>query len=252
MERMLVVVFEDESEAYEGTKALRQLDLEGSITVYAHAVVVKNPDGAVIARERDDQGPFGLLVGTALGALIGVLGGLTGIGIGGTVGLAAGGALDLHNARVGEDFIDDVTKALSPGRAAVIAEIEEEATGPVDAQMGAIGGTVFRRALSEVEHAVHEEHLAAMKADLAQMKAEHAQAHVERRIKLQEKINQLESSLQAQLEKAKERREAAELEARAKVELLQKKAAAAKARAAAKAKAGDYPVSHSRSFREGR
>jgi len=241
MERMLVVVFENESKAYEGTKVLRQLDLDGSITVYAHAVVLKNPDGAVIARERNDQGPFGLLVGTALGALIGALGGLAGIAIGGTVGLGAGGALDLHNARVGEDFIDDVTKSLSPGRAAVIAEIEEDATGPVDAGMGAIGGTVFRRALSEVKHTVHEEHLAAMKADLAQMKAEHAQARAERKVKLQEKINQLESRLQARLQKAKERREAAELEARAKAELLQKKAAAAKARAAAEAKAGGLP-----------
>ena len=242
MERMLVAVFENESKANEGTKVLRQLDLEGSITVYAHAVVVKNPDGAVIAREHDDQGPYGLLVGTALGALIGVLGGLAGVGIGGTVGLVAGSAADLHNARVGEDFIDDVAKALSPGRAAIVAEIQEEWTDPVDSRMQAIGGTVFRRALSEVKQTIHEEHLAAMKADLAQMKAEHAQAYAERKIKLQEKINQLDSKLQAQLQKAKDRREAAEREARAKVELLQAKAAAAKIKAAAKAKADEIDI----------
>ena len=232
MQRMLVVVFENEGKAYEGAKVLRQLDLEGSITVFAHAVVVKNPDGAVIARERDDQGPYGLLVGTALGALLGALGGLAGIGIGGTVGLVAGGAVDFHNARVGENFIDDVVKALSPKRAAVVAEIEEDATGPVDSQMEAIGGTVFRRVLSEVRHTIHEEHIAAMKADLAQMRAEHAQARAERKAKLQDKIIQLDSRLQELLQKAKERREAAEREQRAKVELLQKKAAAAKARAA--------------------
>ena len=237
MQRMLVVVFQNESKAYEGVKALRQLDLDGSITVYAHAVVVKNPDGAVVARERDDQGPFGLLVGTALGALLGVLGGSAGLAIGATVGLVAGGVADLRNARVGEEFIDDVAKALSPNRAAVVAEIEEDATGPVDAQMEAIGGTVFRRALSEVKHTIHEEHLAALQADLAQMKAEHAQARAERKAKLQEKINQLDSKLQALLQKAKERGEAAQREAQAKVELLQKKAAAAKAEAAAKAKA---------------
>jgi uncharacterized membrane protein len=242
MERMLVVLFENESKAYEGTKVLRQLDLDNTITVFAHAVVVKNPDGAVITRERDDQGPFGLLVGTALGALIGVLGGLAGIGIGGTIGLAAGGAVDLQDARVTEDFVDDVAKALLPNRAAVVAEIEEDATGPVDIQMEAIGGTVFRRGLSEVKHTIHDQHIAAIKADLAQIKAEHAQAHAERKIKLQEKINQLESRLQAQLQKAKERREAAELEARAKIELLQKKAAAAKASAAAKAKAAELPI----------
>jgi len=242
MQRMLVVVFENESTAQEGTKALRQLDLQNYLTIYRHAIVAKNADGAITVREVDDRGPFGLLVGTALGALLGALGGLAGIGIGGTVGLVAGGAADFHDAWVGEDFIDDVIAALVPNRAAVVAEVEEEATGPVDAAMEAIGGTVFRRALSEVKHIIDDEHVAAIKADLAEMKAEHAQAHADRKARLQEKINQLELRLQAQLQKAKERREAAEREARAKVELLQKKAAAAKADAAAKAQAAEIHI----------
>jgi uncharacterized membrane protein len=242
MKRMLVVVFENENKAYEGTKVLRQLDLDGSITVHAHAVVVKNPDGAVIARARDDQGPYGLLVGTVLGVLVGALGGSAGVGIGGTVGLVAGNAVDLYNAMVGEDFIDDVTKVLLPNRAAVVAEIEEESTNPVDSRMQAIGGTVFRRALSEVRHTTNDAWIAAIKADLAQMKAEHAQAHAERKARLQKKIEQLESRLQAHLQKAKERRKAAEREARVKVELLQKKAMAAKAKAAAKAKTAEPPI----------
>jgi len=37
------------------------------------------------------------------------------------------------------------------------------------------GGT-FRRALSDIKHTIHDEKVAAMKADLAQMKAEHAKA----------------------------------------------------------------------------
>jgi len=232
MQRMLVVVFENESKADEGTKALRQLDLHNYVTVYRHAIVVKNPDGTLTVKESDDRGPFGLLVGTALGALLGALGGLAGIGIGGTLGLLAGGAVDLNNAWVAEDFVDDVANALLPGRAAVVAEIEEDETAPVDTQMEVARGTVFRRALSEVKHTIDDDHIAAIRADLAQLKAEHAQAHADRKAKLLGKINQLESRLQEQLQKATKRREAAENEARAKVELLQKKAAAAKAKAA--------------------
>ena len=63
--------------------------------------------------------------------------------------------------------------------------------------METIGGTVFRRALSDVEDTVDDEDIAAIKADLAQMKAEHAQARADRKAKLQEKINQLDSKLQA-------------------------------------------------------
>ena len=142
-----------------------------------------------------------------------------------------GGAADLNNARIGEDFIDDVTKTLLPNRVAVVAEIDEDWTTPVDTRMEAIGGSVFRRTLSEVKQTIHEENVAAMKADLAQMKAEHAKAHVDRKAKLQEKINQLDSKIQVQLQKAKDRREAAERQAQAKVQVLKAKAAAAKAKA---------------------
>jgi len=232
MDRMLVVVFDNESKAYEGKKALMQLDIDGSISVYAHAVVVKNADGTTTVRESNDRGPLGTLVGTTLGSLIGLLGGPAGFAIGAAVGFLGGGTLDLDKARIGEDFVDDVAAVLLPNKAAVVAEIEEDWTSPVDTRMEAIGGTIFRRALSEVKHTIHDEHIAAIKADLAQMKAEHAEAHADRKGKLQEKINQLDSKLQAQLQKAKEQRQAAEREAQAKAELLKAKAAVAKAKAA--------------------
>ncbi len=231
MDRMLVVVFDNETKAYEGRKALLQLDGEGSISVYAYAVLTKHADGTATIKQGDDSGPLGTLAGTALGSLIGLLGGPVGMAIGATAGLAAGSAADIDNARIGEDFLDDVTKQLLPNRVAVVAEIEENWTTPVDTRMAAIGGTVFRRALSEARKTSNEEEVGAMKADLAQMKAELTQAHADHRAKLQEKINQLDSKIQTQLQKAKDRREAAERQAQAKAKILAAKAKAAVARA---------------------
>jgi uncharacterized membrane protein len=79
MDRMLVVVFDNESKAYEGKKALLQLDGEGSITAYAYAVVAKNSDGTTTVKQGDDSGPLGTLTGTALGSFIGLLGGPAGL-----------------------------------------------------------------------------------------------------------------------------------------------------------------------------
>jgi uncharacterized membrane protein len=231
MDRMLVVVFDSESKAYEGKEALLQLDREGSISVYAYAVVAKNADGTATVKQGDDSGPLGTLAGTSLGSLIGLLGGPVGLAVGAAVGFLAGATADLDNARIGGDFIDDVTKVLLPRRVAVVAEINEDWTTPVDLRMEPIGGIVFRRALSAVTDTVNEEEVAAIKADIAQLKAEHAQAHADRKAKVQEKINQLDSKLQAQLQKAKERRQAAEREAQARVQVLKGKAAAAKASA---------------------
>jgi uncharacterized membrane protein len=231
MDRMLVVVFDKEVKAYEGKKALQQLDGEGSISVYAYAVLSKNPDGTSGVKQGDDSGPIATLVGTSFGSLVGALAGPAGLAIGASVGALTGSAFDMHDARIGDDFIDDVTKALTPGKFALVAEIDEDWITPVDTRMEAIGGTVYRRALSDVKQTIHEENVNAMKADLAQMKAEHAKARADRKANLQDKISQLDSKIQAQLQKAKERREAAERQAQVKVQVLKAKAAAAEAKA---------------------
>jgi uncharacterized membrane protein len=231
MNRMLVVVFGNEGKAYEGRRALLDLDRDGSITAYAYAVITKNPDGTSTVKEGDDAGPLGTLVGTAIGSLIGLLGGPAGLAIGATAGLLGGMTADLDNARISEDFVDDVSKQLTPGRVALVAEIDEEWTTPVDIRMESLGGIVFRRALADVRDTANSEEMAAMKADLAQLKAEQAQAKADRKAKLQEKINQLDARIQQHLQRAKEQREAAQARAQAKANLLKTKAAAARAKA---------------------
>ena len=78
MDRMSVVVFDTEKKSYEGKQTLLQLDGEGSIVLYAYAVVAKDADGSVTVRQSDDPGPLGSLIGTSLGSLIGLLGGPAG------------------------------------------------------------------------------------------------------------------------------------------------------------------------------
>ena len=231
MDRMLVVVFGTESKAFEAKKALHDLDTEDIIVVYDEAVIARNADGSATVRQSDDPRPIGTLAGAALGALIGLLGGPVGAALGAAAGLAAGGTVDIDRARISEDFVEDVREKLLPERFALVAEIQEDTTTPVDERMEALGGTVIRRALAEVKHKVHDENVAAMKADRAQFKAEHAKAHADRKAKLQEKINQLDSKIQARLEKAKQQRQAAEAQAKAKAEILQAKAAALKIKA---------------------
>jgi uncharacterized membrane protein len=64
MDRMLVVVFDNESKAYKGKEALQLLDREGSISLYAFAVVTKNVDGTATVKQSDDASPLGMLAGT--------------------------------------------------------------------------------------------------------------------------------------------------------------------------------------------
>ena len=66
MERMLVVVFDNEKKAYEGKKALGELQAEGNLTIYQEAVILKHADGTVSVKQVDDSGPANTLTGTAV------------------------------------------------------------------------------------------------------------------------------------------------------------------------------------------
>ena len=232
MNRILVVVFSEISKAFDGADALKSLDHEDSITLYAWAIITKNTDGTSIVNEEHNHVGLRTLAGTSLGSVIGLLGGPTGVAIGAAAGSLAGITADLDNARIGADFVDEISRQLAPHTFALLADIEEGWTPWVDLRMEELGGIVYRRALSDVKHTIHEENVNAMKVDLAQMKAEQAKARADRKAKLDEKINQLESKIQAHLQRAKERREASEKQTQAKVQLLTTKAAAAEEKAA--------------------
>ena len=227
MERMLVVVFDNEKKAYEGSRALRQLDKDGNIAVYAAAVVAKGLDGKTAVKQGEEAGPWSTLAGTALGSLIGLLGGPVGFAVGAASGALIGSIPDLENARVGDDFLDDVANALTPGKVALLAEIDEEWTTPIDTQMEALGGEVLRRSLSDVVGAQHEKDIATVKADIAQLKAEHAAAKAERKAKLQARIDALNARLQEKLAKENARRDGIRRQVAERVDALKQKAAAA-------------------------
>jgi len=227
MERIIAVVFDNEKKAYEGKTALLQVQRDGDIAIYGGAVVTKHADGTASVEEFDDIGGMGALSGTALGSLIGLLGGPVGVVVGAATGLTVGAIADIvysDDARVGEDYVADLFKALTPNKVAVVAEIDEEWTTPVDAQMEKLGGTVYRRSMWEVRESANEKEIAAMKADLAQFKAEQAQVNAERKAKLQKKIDQLQAKIDALQTTAKERKEAFEARQKAKSDVLKSNA----------------------------
>src|SRR5437868_5430123 len=105
MERMLVVVLDDEAKAYEASLALDQLDAEGSITIHAECVITKKNDGTVTVKQADGDFPIRTIGGTAIGSLVGLLGGPAGVAVGALTGTMAGSLADMFAAGVDSDFL---------------------------------------------------------------------------------------------------------------------------------------------------
>jgi uncharacterized membrane protein len=209
LDMMLVVVFDSQQKAFEGRTALQELENDGRISIYASAVIAKNSDGPVAVLKIDGPRWFGPLVGSFLGSIVGLLGGgPPGAAIGAAVGLGTGAVADANNLRISRQFMQDVNKQLAPGTFALLAEVTEGWTSPVDERMRSIGGTVFRRALWDVADTADDEEVDAMKLAIDQMKLEHSEARADRKAKLEAKIQEVQTTIRERLEKHQKRRQA--------------------------------------------
>jgi uncharacterized membrane protein len=228
MDSILVVVFENESKAYEGSQALRELEIEGSIHLYAKAVLIRDADGKIQMKQSSDLGPAGTAGGLVIGALIGLLGGPTAAAIGAGTGMFGGFLYDMAHVGVGQDYLDGVGKSLKPGKAAVVAEIWEDWIVPVDTKMEALGGVIFRHTRKDILDLQVERDITTLKAEIDELEAEHDRASGEARTKLQEKIDTARAKLQTTVSGIQARLETSLEETQAKIDSLQEQAVKAR------------------------
>ena len=221
MNKMLVVVFGSEVAASEGLTALKGLHNDGDITLYATSVIVKNMIGEVSVKEVSDEGPIGTGIGMLTGSIIGLLGGPAGVALGMSLGALTGMISDLHQSGIDVQFVDDVSRALLPRTVAVLADIEEDWTAPIDAQMEKLGGIVFRRLRSEVSEDQMVRESNETKAEIALLREEMKHSHEEHKATLEAKVDNKKKKLQAMNAHIKAKIEQSEQETKAKIDALE-------------------------------
>ena len=159
MRNYVAVVFDDTGKAYEGLHALWQLDGAGDVTVHGTAVVHRDDMGFFQVDTKETHPALGTAVGVGIGALLGALAGPAGAAVGAAggaaIGAASGGVIgattDLVRADNRQQAADETRFILGYGQSAVIADVSEDWTSPIDTRMRELGGTVHRRAKSTVE-----------------------------------------------------------------------------------------------------
>lgn len=195
MNKTLVAIFDHEDAAFNGLTALKDLHRNGDITLYDSAVITKNTLGETRIVKAPDDTPTGTFLGMFLGALVGALGGPIGMAVGAATGTLVGVTSDAFRDSVDYGFVDQVREAMTPGKVAVVADVEETWVTPVDLMICEQGGIVFRRLRHEVvedqlarEHAEFEEELKELKKDMAT-------ATSEAKTKIQARIASVERSI---------------------------------------------------------
>ena len=197
MNRILVAVFPSEAQAHAGLRALESLDREGTITLYAAAVILNDEESRVTVRAAADRSPLGTSVALLTGSLLGPLAGPVGLAVAAGVGMLGRVLHDLARLGVEEDFVAEIGERLLPGTAAVVAEVWEERITPVDARIATLGGSVLRRVRKELVDGQIERDVATLRAELASLRTELASAPERDRAHLEERIDAARSRLRA-------------------------------------------------------
>ncbi len=165
MDNYVAIVFDKDTEAYEGLHSLWNLDYRGEITVHGAAVIHRDQYGKVhVATKQTDPGlrtAMGVGIGALLGALAGPIGAAAGAtiaagtaaGIGAVAGGVVGLTADSIKAGEHEQAAQESGFAIKPGQYAVVAEVTEDRTAPIDTMASRHGGKVLlHRPKSEVRN----------------------------------------------------------------------------------------------------
>jgi uncharacterized membrane protein len=220
MNKLLVAIFNTEAAADTGLQALRALHATGDITVYATGVLAKDAQGVVSVKQSMDAGPVGTATGLAVGSMAGLLGGPAGLVAGAVTGTLVGALRDFWAAGVGLDFVEEALHHLMPGKAALVAEVEEEWIVPADVALEAAGGQVMRRTRSELAQSQFDHDITALKAEIEALKTEASDAAGAAKGRLQTQLAKAEGALEGAMQRASRRTDVLKHEAEAKAESL--------------------------------
>lgn len=165
---VVVATFATRNQAYDAAREIDRLN-DDVVTVRSGAIVEKDVLGNVSRLDKRRLGSAwgtvaGVTGGTLLGALLGALAGpagtaagtiagsavATGAAAGSLMGGAVGAMADLTEVGLKEDYLGNVSSALLPGQTALVMELEEGKSDPLDAAIRRHDGLVYRTPVSTI------------------------------------------------------------------------------------------------------
>ena len=151
MNKILIAVFDSEKAAYEGLAALKDLHKDGDISLYASSVVAKDAAGAG-GRPPGGRTPVrsARSSGSSVARSSGCSAGRPAPSSAVARRHAAGSCTTCSASALASTSWTRSRRSLTPGKVAVVADVDESWITPVDTRLEAMGATTFRRYRGEM------------------------------------------------------------------------------------------------------
>lgn len=148
MSDLVVVAFDNETDAEKLQTDMKRLQKEYIVTLEDAAVVIRKQDGKVKVRQSTSLVGAGALGGAFWGMLIGLLFRMVwwGVAIGAVLGALRGKLTDIG---IDDGFIKEVGRTIEPGHSAIFLLIREATPDRLMDELKGYKGTVLKTSLSK-------------------------------------------------------------------------------------------------------
>jgi uncharacterized membrane protein len=148
--QIIIAAFQDEDEADQALKTLKEAKKEKLISIDNAAVIRKDEEGKLHIKETADMGGGkGAGIGTLVGGAIGLIGGPVGVVAGGALGAVVGGlTAKLYDGGFKDDRLRQIGTSLQPGTSAIIAVIEHRWVAELERELAEEGADVTTAVLA--------------------------------------------------------------------------------------------------------
>jgi uncharacterized membrane protein len=194
VDSVVVVGFNQNSQAYEGFSTLKSLSDKQQLTARSAAVVERDQSGTLQIKDSfDAESGVATAGGGLVGMILGVIGGPVGMVLGLTGGALAGGSFEMQRGDEQDEVLTQLNAAIKPEHIVLVAQVNEPTVDVLDKAMGDLGGTVVRRSEADVLTELEAADDAAQAAQAAAQKAVREKKKAEIKGKREERIAALKA-----------------------------------------------------------
>ena len=234
MDKMFVAVFDSESQASAAASAMKEQCDDSVLLVYALAVIVRDVWGISVVDFTREKDRAHRALGMATRSLIELFDEPNHTVDKGNSDAITGAMMKMASAGVDAFFLDEVARHLLPGRAAIVAEIEEMTATEIDSLLESQGGTGFVYVRRENMDAEIARELDALCSEIQNLESQLLRAADGSKAQLQAKMDLAKARFEAIKERASQIAASIKREAEAKIVWLQERAATASGRTKAR------------------
>lgn len=192
MESVILVKFKREGDAFAAKNALSKANQNFDIDLQEAFVVKKKANGTADIRSGEGESfGEGMLGGTLIGGLIGLLAGPIGVGLGMLGGLLTGGLFDAAKEDDIRAGLDDMVKKIDGDETLLVAHLWEDNTGAIDDLLKPYEGELSRVDVEQKLYEAHKAEVLAYDKAIEEAEADAAEAKAERKAEREAKVAEL-------------------------------------------------------------